>query len=128
MDTQQAPNDPILEIRNLKKYFYVTSGVVFSKVVGVIKAVDDASFSIRRGETLGLVGESGCGKTTLGRCLLRLEAPTSGQVLFQGKDLAELKESELRALRRNIQVIFQDPFSSLNPRMTIEQIIGEAPR
>jgi oligopeptide/dipeptide ABC transporter ATP-binding protein len=127
MDTQQAPNDPILEIRNLKKYFYVTSGVVFSKVVGVIKAVDDASFSIRRGETLGLVGESGCGKTTLGRCLLRLEAPTSGQVLFQGKDLAELKESELRALRRNIQVIFQDPFSSLNPRMTIEQIIGEAP-
>ena len=127
MDTEQDSNNLILQIRNLKKYFFVNSGVVFSKVAGVIKAVDDASFSIRRGETLGLVGESGCGKTTLGRCILRLEAPTSGQVLFQGKDLAELKESALRTLRRNIQVIFQDPFSSLNPRMTIEQIIGEAP-
>jgi len=127
MDTEQGSNNFILQIHNLKKYFFVTSGVVFSKVAGVIKAVDDASFSIRRGETLGLVGESGCGKTTLGRCILRLEAPTSGQVLFQGNNLADLKESALRTLRRNIQVIFQDPFSSLNPRMTIEQIIGEAP-
>jgi ABC-type oligopeptide transport system ATPase subunit len=90
MDKEPAPENPILEIRSLKKYFYVTSGVVFPKVVGVIKAVDDASFAIRRGETLGLVGESGCGKTTLGRCLLRLETPTSGEVLFQGKNLGEL--------------------------------------
>lgn len=117
-----------MEIRNLKKHFFVTSGVLFPKVVGVIKAIDNVSFFIRHGETLGLVGESGCGKTTLGRCILRLEKPTSGQVLFQGNDLSELTESELRILRRKIQVIFQDPFSSLNPRMTIGQIIGEAPK
>lgn len=120
-------DDVILEVLNLKKYFFLTSGIVFEKVVGAIKAVDDASFFIRRGETLGLVGESGCGKTTLGRCILRLEQPTSGQVIFQGKDLSNMKGSEIRAVRRKIQVVFQDPFSSLNPRMTIEQIVGEAP-
>ena len=118
----------VLEIRNLQKHFYVTSGVFIPKVVGVIKAVDDVSLFIKRGETLGLVGESGCGKTTLGRCILRLEKPTSGHVVLDGKDLSELSDSQLRVLRRKIQVIFQDPFSSLNPRMTIGQIIGEAPK
>lgn len=120
-------NHLLLEVRNLKKHFYVTSGIFFQKVFGVIKAVDDASLFIHQGETLGLVGESGCGKTTIGRCILRLEEPTFGQVIFQGKDLAEMKASEMRAIRRKIQFIFQDPFSSLNPRMTIAQIIGEAP-
>ena len=118
----------ILQVRNLKKHFFVTSGIVLQSVVGVIKAVDDVSFFVRKGETLGLVGESGCGKTTIGRCILRLEIPTAGQVFFQEKDLSQVSDSEMRALRRNIQVIFQDPFSSLNPRLTIEQIIGEAPR
>ena len=118
----------VLEIRNLQKHFYVTSGVFIPKVIGIIKAVDDVSLFIKRGETLGLVGESGCGKTTLGRCILRLEKPTSGHVLLDGKDLSELSDSQLRVLRRKIQVIFQDPFSSLNPRMTIGQIIGEAPK
>lgn len=124
----QPFNNNVLTIRNLKKHFFVTSGVLFPKVVGVIKAIDNVSFFIRRGETLGLVGESGCGKTTLGRCILRLEKPTFGQVLFEGNDLSELTESELRILRRKIQVVFQDPFSSLNPRMTIGQTIGEAPK
>ena len=127
-EMNQSSNNTVLEIRNLKKHFYVTSGVFIPKVVGVIKAVDDVSLFIRRGETLGLVGESGCGKTTLGRCILRLEKPTSGHVLLDGNDLSELTESQLRILRRKMQVIFQDPFSSLNPRMTIGQIIGEAPK
>ncbi len=118
-------NNILLEVRNLKKYFPVTSGIIFQRVVGLIKAVDDISFSIRRGETLGLVGESGCGKTTTGRCILHLEMPTSGEILFEGRELSKVTKSELRAMRRRIQVIFQDPYSSLNPRMTIGQIIGE---
>lgn len=118
----------ILQVRNLNKHFSVTSGFIFQRVKGTIKAVNDISFFVRKGETLGLVGESGCGKTTTGRCILRLEMPTSGQVLFKGRDLCHLSEYEMRSVRRNIQIIFQDPFSSLNPRMTIEQIIGEAPR
>ena len=118
-------NNILLEVRNLKKYFPVTSGIIFQRVVGLIKAVDDISFSIRRGETLGLVGESGCGKTTTGRCILHLETPTSGEILFEGRELSKVTKSELRDMRRRIQVIFQDPYSSLNPRMTIGQIIGE---
>ncbi|MFQ6110976.1 MAG: ABC transporter ATP-binding protein [Nitrospinota bacterium] len=118
----------ILEVRNLKKYFPVLSGVVFQRVTGRIKAVDDISFFIRRGETLGLVGESGCGKTTTGRCILQLERPTAGEVFFEGKDLSKTEASELRAMRQRMQVIFQDPYSSLNPRMTVGQIVGEAPR
>ena len=125
-----APKNPdgmILEVHNLKKHFFLTSSMIMQRVVGLIKAVDGVSFSIRRGETLGLVGESGCGKTTTGRCILQLDRPTSGEVIFDGKDLTQMPEAELRLIRPKIQVIFQDPFSSLNPRMTIGQIVGEGP-
>ena len=115
----------ILEVRNLKKYFPITTGILFQHVAGLIKAVDDISLFIRQGEILGLVGESGCGKTTTGRCIIQLERPTSGEILFEGKDLSKMTESEIRVMRRRIQVIFQDPYSSLNPRMKVGQIIGE---
>jgi len=120
-----SEGDILLEVRRLRKYFPLTSGVLFQRQVGLIKAVDDVSFSIRKGETLGLVGESGSGKTTTGRCILQLDRPTSGEILFGGRDLAQLDEAALRPVRRRMQVIFQDPYSSLNPRMTIGQIIGE---
>jgi oligopeptide transport system ATP-binding protein len=120
-----ATADALVEVRGLKKYFPVTSGAIARRVVGWVKAVDDVSFSIRRGETLGLVGESGCGKTTTGRCVIQLERPTAGSVLFEGRDLAALSAAELRPLRRRMQIVFQDPYSSLNPRMTIGQIIAE---
>jgi oligopeptide/dipeptide ABC transporter ATP-binding protein len=115
---------PILEVRNLVKHFPIGGGL-FGGEAAVIKAVDGVSFSIRRGETLGLVGESGCGKTTTGRCILQLEKPTSGEIIFEGRDLATLSAGELRKVRRRLQVIFQDPYSSLNPRMTVGQIIAE---
>jgi oligopeptide transport system ATP-binding protein len=114
----------ILEVRDLVKHFEVGGGL-FGGPPGLVKAVDGVSFAIRRGETLGLVGESGCGKTTTGRCILQLERPTSGQVIFEGVDLTALGQVELRAVRRRVQVIFQDPYSSLNPRMTVGQIIAE---
>jgi oligopeptide/dipeptide ABC transporter ATP-binding protein len=115
----------LVEVRGLKKYYPVTSGAIARRVVGWVKAVDGVSFAIRRGETLGLVGESGCGKTTTGRCLLQLERPTAGSVLFEGRDLVTLNPAELRSLRRRMQIVFQDPYSSLNPRMTIGQMIAE---
>ena len=115
---------PLLEVRNLVKHFRVAGGF-FGGRSGLIRAVDGVSFELRRGETLGLVGESGCGKTTTGRCILQLERPTSGEVIFEGRDLTKLGEDELRAVRRKVQVIFQDPYSSLNPRMTVGQIIAE---
>ncbi|WP_232696244.1 ABC transporter ATP-binding protein [Brevibacillus daliensis] len=113
-----AKNDDLIEVRNLTKFFNIGEKK--------LKAVNDISFTIKRGETLGVVGESGCGKSTAGRTLLRLYEPTSGQVLFEGKDLAKLNANELKAMRRNMQMIFQDPYASLNPRMTVGDIIGEA--
>jgi oligopeptide transport system ATP-binding protein len=115
---------PLLEVKHLVKHFAVGGGL-FGGPRGVVRAVDGVSFTLRRGETLGLVGESGCGKTTTGRCILQLERPTSGQVIFEGQDLTTLGERDLRAVRRKIQVIFQDPYSSLNPRMTVGQIVSE---
>jgi len=119
------PEDVLLEVNNLKMYFPVTSGIIFQKKVADIKAVDDISFYVRRGETLGLVGESGCGKTTTGRCILQLYKPTEGQVIFEGQELTELSARQMRGMRREMQVIFQDPYSSLNPRMTAGNIVGE---
>jgi len=115
---------PLVEIQHLKKYFPVRKGLLQS-VVGHVKAVDDVSFTINEGETLGLVGESGCGKTTVGRTLLRLYEPTEGRILFDGQDVTKLWGAPLRALRRDMQIVFQDPFSSLNPRMTIKSIVEE---
>ena len=119
------PEDVLLEVNNLKMYFPVTSGIIFQKKVADIKAVDDISFYVHRGETLGLVGESGCGKTTTGRCILQLYKPTEGQVIFEGQELTELSARQMRGMRREMQVIFQDPYSSLNPRMTAGNIVGE---
>ena len=115
----------LVKVRNLKMHFPITSGVLIQREVAHVKAVDGVSFDIRRGETLGLVGESGCGKTTTGRCILRLERPTAGEIYFDGVNVADLGKRELVALRQKIQVIFQDPYSSLNPRMKIGHIIGE---
>lgn len=118
------PGQPVVEVRNLSKHFPIRRGL-FSKVVGQVKAVDDVSFKVQPGKTLGLVGESGCGKTTVGRSLLRLIAPTSGQVLYRGDDFLSVEGEQLRRLRRHMQIIFQDPVSSLNPRMNVNNIIGE---
>jgi oligopeptide transport system ATP-binding protein len=117
-------DDILLEVRDLVKYFEVGAGF-FGGRRGTVRAVDGVSFVIRRGETLGLVGESGCGKTTTGRCVLQLERPTRGSVVFEGQELTTLGEAELRAVRRRMQVIFQDPYSSLNPRMTVGEIVEE---
>jgi oligopeptide transport system ATP-binding protein len=114
----------LLEVQNLRKYFPVKKGVL-SRTIGFVRAVDRVSFSIEQGETLGLVGESGCGKTTVGRSILRLIEPTSGQVRFNGQDLLSLDREALRRVRASLQIIFQDPFSSLNPRMNVGQIIAE---
>jgi oligopeptide transport system ATP-binding protein len=115
----------LLRIRNLKKYFPVRSGL-FSRETGHVHAVDDVSFDITEGETLGLVGESGCGKSTTGRAILRLIEPTSGEIWFRDRNVTELDERSMRHLRKEIQMIFQDPYSSLDPRMTVGSIIGEA--
>ncbi len=114
----------LLEVQDLKKYFPVKKGI-FSRTVGHVKAVDGVSFNLEKGETLGLVGESGCGKTTVGRSILRLTEPTSGRISFNGHDLLSVSNEELRKLRGSLQIIFQDPFSSLNPRMSVGRIIAE---
>jgi peptide/nickel transport system ATP-binding protein len=116
---------PLVELKNLKLYFPIKSGVVLDRHVGDVRAVDDVSLTIRRGETLGLVGESGCGKSTVGRTILRLYKPTAGRIVFDGRDITELGEGELRPLRRRMQMVFQDPFASLNPRHSVGRIVGE---
>jgi len=126
-ETEVSPRsgDVLIEVKNLKMHFPVTAGIIFQRKIADVKAVDDVTFHIRRGETLGLVGESGCGKSTTGRAILQLYRPTSGEILFGGRDLCKVKGDELRRFRRRMQMIFQDPYASLNPRMSIGAIIGE---
>jgi len=121
-------SDTLIDVQGLKMHFPITEGIVMNKVVAQVKAVDGVSFRIKRGETLGLVGESGCGKTTTGRCILQLENPTEGQIFYDGIDLNTLNSKQMVPFRQKIQVIFQDPFSSLNPRMKIGEILAEPMR
>jgi peptide/nickel transport system ATP-binding protein len=116
---------PLVELEHLKVYFPIKSGIVLDRHVGDIRAVDDVSLKINRGETVGLVGESGCGKSTVGRTILRLYKPTAGRILFEGRDISELGENEMRPIRRRMQMVFQDPYASLNPRHSVGRIIGE---
>jgi peptide/nickel transport system ATP-binding protein len=118
-------NGPLVELEDLRVWFPIKSGVVLDRHIGDVKAVDGVTLTIERGETLGLVGESGCGKTTVGRAILRLYTPTSGRIVFDGHDISSIRESELRPLRRRMQMIFQDPFASLNPRHSVGRIVGE---
>ncbi len=118
-------DERLVQVRNLKMYFPVKRGLIFDRVVGHVHAVDDITFSVRQGETLGLVGESGCGKSTTGRAVLQIYEPTSGEVHYKGRDITKLKGNDLRHLRRDMQMIFQDPFASLDPRMTVGGIVSE---
>ena len=123
--TPLAEGEPLLRVDALVKHFALTRGVIFKKHVGDVKAVDGVSFDLRKGETLGIVGESGCGKSTLAKLLVRLETPTSGQAFFEGRNIFDLNGPDLRRLRRNLQMVMQDPYTSLNPRMTVGDIVGE---
>ena len=128
--SQMSDDEYMLEVNNLKMHFAITRGI-FARVKGYTKAADDVSFFIRKGETLGLVGESGCGKTTVGRCIARAYKPTAGEILFRKNndtvvDLAQLQGKEVQPYRKDIRMIFQDPYSSLNPRMTVFEIVSEA--
>ncbi len=126
LDSPASRNgDPLLVVKNLKKYFPIKEGFLIDRTVDYVRAVDDVSFEIRQGETMGLVGESGSGKSTTGYCVLELLKPTSGSVRFDGEELTTMPRNELRRMRREMQIVFQDPYSSLNPRMTIGDIVGE---
>jgi oligopeptide transport system ATP-binding protein len=125
MSVTAVETRPLLEVKGLRMHFPISEGILRRRQIGEVKAVDGVDFSLKRGETLGLVGESGCGKTTTGRCILQLERPTAGEILYDGVDINSLPSVKRRALRRRIQVIFQDPYSSLNPRMKVGDIIGE---
>jgi oligopeptide transport system ATP-binding protein len=120
-----ASSDAILQVRDVMKHFPITEGIVFKKQIGAVKAVDGVTFDLMRGETLGLVGESGCGKSTLAKLLMVLERPTAGEVTYNGQDIFKLSTRDLRRLRRQIQIVLQDPYTSLNPRMTVGDIVGE---
>jgi oligopeptide transport system ATP-binding protein len=120
-----AGREVVVSVRNLKKHFPINSGIIVQRQVGAVKAVDDVSFDVYKGETLGLVGESGCGKSTTGRTVLQLYRPTAGEVIFEGRNLATMPSGELRQMRRKMQMIFQDPFASLNPRMSVGNIVSE---
>ena len=128
MSTAEANGHPLVEVDDVRVWFPVKSGIVLDRHVGNVKAVDGVSLSIARGETVGLVGESGCGKSTLGRTILRLYEPTSGRIVFDGKDISRLSEPQLRDVRRRMQMVFQDPFASLNPRHSVGRIVGEPMR
>ncbi|MGC0329710.1 oligopeptide transport system ATP-binding protein [Streptomyces sp. SAI-170] len=117
--------EPIIEVRGLVKHYPLTQGILFKKQIGAVKAVDGVDFTLHRGETLGIVGESGCGKSTVAKLLVNLERPTAGEIRYKGEDITKLSGRALRAVRRNIQMVFQDPYTSLNPRMTVGDIIGE---
>jgi oligopeptide transport system ATP-binding protein len=117
--------EPLLDVRNLVMHFPLTQGIIFQKKVGAVQAVDGVSLSVKKGETLGLVGESGCGKSTTGRAILQLYKPTAGEVIFNGQDLTKLNGGDMRKMRRHLQMIFQDPYASLNPRMTVGSIVSE---
>src|SRR5918995_2216661 len=131
--TQQVPtssagqngSEPLLTVKDLVMHFPLTQGIIFQRKVGAVQAVDGVSFEVKRGETLGLVGESGCGKSTTGRAILQLYRPTSGEIVFQGRDLTKLDGGDMRRMRRHLQMIFQDPYASLNPRMTVGSIVAE---
>lgn len=127
MEPQTKHNKTLLEVRDLKKHFPIRKGLL-NRAAGYVYAADGVSFTIREGETVGLVGESGCGKSTVGRCIVRLNQPTAGQIIYDGQDISQLRQSELIEVRRKIQMIFQDPYASLNPRLRIRDIIGEAIR
>jgi oligopeptide/dipeptide ABC transporter ATP-binding protein len=120
-----AAGETLIEVRDLRKHFPITSGIILQRRIGAVKAVDGISFEVKRGETLGLVGETGCGKSTTARLLVRLLDPTSGAILFEGEDIAQRKRKSLKELHREVQIIFQDPYSSLNPRKTVGSIIAE---
>ncbi|MGC4191603.1 MAG: dipeptide ABC transporter ATP-binding protein [Thermomicrobiales bacterium] len=125
---QPAPinnEQPLLDVKNLVMHFPLTQGIIFQRKVGAVQAVDGVSFQVKKGETLGLVGESGCGKSTTGRAILQLYKPTSGEVNFSGRDLTKLDGTEMRKMRRHLQMVFQDPYASLNPRMTVGNIVSE---